>query len=296
MLGYLESVQRSKNYNNYKLTADKVIQILSAVREERTKSRRRWIWELMQNAKDVPNIFGGVTIEIILRDSEFIFCHNGNPFTVENITGLIQQVSSGKPSNGTNRRITGKFGTGFISTHLLSDTVTVKGIVEQNGLSPKAFHFELNRKAEKSEDLIKFIAAELDKIEKIEDETIFPTIHNYHSQRKETDLDTVFIYPLENLESKEAAKIGIEDLSSTLPQTLFFVEDIKKVIIKNELSGSQITYELYDNKNKEDFYFPLIKETINGITQDLCFIQYKDEKIDLAIPVESHTEKNQNNR
>lgn len=291
MLGYLESVQKSKNYNNYKLTADKVIQILSAVREERTKSRRRWIWELMQNAKDVPNIFGGVTIEIILRDSEFIFCHNGNPFTVENITGLIQQVSSGKPSNGTNRRITGKFGTGFISTHLLSDTVTVKGIVEQNGLSPKAFHFELNRKAEKSEDLIKFIAAELDKIEKIEDETIFPTIHNYHSQRKETDLDTVFIYPLENLESKEAAKIGIEDLSSTLPQTLFFVEDIKKVIIKNELSGNQITYELYDNKNEEDFYFPLIKETINGITQDLCFIQYKDEKIDLAIPVESHTEK-----
>lgn len=291
MIGYLESVQKSKNYNNYKLTADKVIQILSAVREERTKSRRRWIWELMQNAKDVPNIFGGVTIEIILRDSEFIFSHNGNPFTVENITGLIQQVSSGKPSNGTNRRITGKFGTGFISTHLLSDTVTVKGIVEQSGLLPKAFQFELNRKAEKSEELINYIAAELDKIEKIEDETIFPTKHNYHSQRKETDFDTVFIYPLENSESKEAAKIGIEDLSSTLPQTLFFVEDIKKVIIKNELSCKQITYELYENKNEADFYFPLIKETINGITQDLCFIHYKDEKIDLAVPIESFSER-----
>lgn len=292
MTGYLETVQKSKNYNNYKLTADKVIQILSDVRNERTKSRRRWIWELMQNAKDVPNIYGGVTIEITLRENEFIFSHNGNPFQVENITGLIQQVSSGKPSDSTNKRITGKFGTGFISTHLLSDTVTVKGIVEQNGLLPKSFQFELNRKAEKSEDLIIFIAEELDKIEKIEDESIFPTKHSYHSQRKETDFDTVFIYPLENPESKEAAIVGVEDLASTLPQTLFFVEELKKVIIKNEITGKHITYELFENKNEGDFNFPLIKETINGITQDLCFIHFKDEKLDLAVPIDNHTERN----
>ncbi len=291
MTSYLETVQKSKNYNNYKLTADKVIQILSDVRNERTKSRRRWIWELMQNAKDVPNIYGGVTIEIILRENEFVFSHNGNPFKVENITGLIQQVSSGKPSDSTNKRITGKFGTGFISTHLLSDTVTVKGIVEQDGLLPKSFQFELNRKAEKSEDLITFIAEELDKIEKIEDETLFPTKHNYHSLRKESDFDTVFIYPLENPESKEAAMVGIDDLASTLPQTLFFVDELKKVIIKNEISGKQIAYELCDNMNEGDFYFPRIKETINGISQDICFIRYKDDKLDLAVSVDSHADR-----
>ncbi|UZS00047.1 hypothetical protein OQ292_39595 (plasmid) [Chondrinema litorale] len=245
----------------------------------------------MQNAKDVPNIYGGVTIEIILKQNEFIFSHNGNPFRIENITGLIQQVSSGKPSDSTNKRITGKFGTGFISTHLLSDTVTVKGIVEQDGLSPKTFQFELNRKAEKSEDLITFIAEELDKIEKIEDENLFPTRHYYHSQRKETDFDTVFIYPLENSESKEAAIVGVEDLASTLPQTLFFVKELKKVIINNEITGKQITYELFENKNEGDFYFPVIKETINGTTQDLCFIHYKDDKLDLAIPINNHTER-----
>ena len=291
MTTYLETVQQSKNYNNYKLTADKVIQILSDVRNERTKSRRRWIWELMQNAKDVPNIYNGVTIEIILKEKEFIFSHNGNPFRVENITGLIQQVSSGKPSDSTNKRITGKFGTGFISTHLLSDTVTVKGIVEQNGLLPKTFQFELNRKAEKSEDLITFISEELEKIEKIEDEHIFPTRHNYHSQRRETDFDTVFIYPLENSESREAAMVGVEDLASTLPQTLFFVEELKKVIINNEISGKLITYELFENKKDGDFYFPVIKETINGATQELCFIYYKDDKVDLAIPINNHKER-----
>jgi hypothetical protein len=245
----------------------------------------------MQNAKDVPNFFGRVTIKIILRENEFIFSHNGNPFKIENITGLIQQVSSGKPSDSTDKRITGKFGTGFISTHLLSDTVTVKGIVEENGLPPKTFQFELNRKAEKSEDLIDFIAKELEKIEKIEDERIFPTWHNYHSQRKETDFDTVFIYPLENPESREAAIIGVEDLASTLPQTLFFVEELKKVIINNEITGKQITYELFENTNDGDFYFPVIKETINEKTQDLCFIHYRDDKIDLALPINNHTER-----
>ncbi|MEO0075573.1 MAG: hypothetical protein ABIK31_05630 [candidate division WOR-3 bacterium] len=245
----------------------------------------------MQNAKDVPNIYGGVTIKITLKENEFIFSHNGNPFKVENITGLIQQVSSGKPSDSTNKRITGKFGTGFISTHLLSDTVTVKGIVEEDGLLPKSFEFELNRKAEKSEDLIKFIAEELEKIEKIEDEHLFPIRHNYHSQRKETDFDTVFIYPLENPESREAAIVGVDDLASTLPQTLFFVEELKKVIINNDIRGMQITYELFENDNEGDFYFPIIKETINETIQYLCFIHYKDDKIDLAIPVNNHTER-----
>jgi hypothetical protein len=292
MQTYLESVKKSKNFNNYKLTADKVIQTLSDVRNERTKSRRRWIWELVQNAKDVKNIYNGVTIEIVLKENEFIFRHNGNPFKVENITGLIQQVSSGKPSDSTNKRITGKFGTGFISTHLLSDTVTVKGIVEQDGLLPKSFFFELNRRAEKSEDLIYYIAEELDKIEKIDDENLFPTIHNYHLERNETDLDTQFIYPLENLESREAAIVGVEDLASTLPQTLFFIDEIKKVIINNEIKGNKITYELHENKNEGNYNLPVIIEDINGKKQELCFIHYKDDIIDLAIPIDNYTEKN----
>jgi len=292
MNGYLDAVRESKNYNNYKLTADKVIQTLSDVRNERTKSRRRWIWELMQNAKDVPNIFGGVTVEIILRENEFVFSHNGNPFSVENITGLIQQVSSGKPSDSTNKRITGKFGTGFISTHLLSDIVKVKGIVEREGLTPKYFEFELNRKAEKSEELIDFISAELDKIEEIEDDNLFPRVPNYHYQRKENDFDSVFVYPLESTESREAAKIGVADLETTLPQTLFFVDELKKVIIKDEIENKTTIYELCSNNNCFDNYsLPHIRVATNGDTIDYYFVRYRDEVLDLAVRVKNHSEK-----
>ena len=65
-MAYSERTRSSISKNNLKLTADKVIQILDQVRDEGKKSRRRWIWELMQNAKDVKNIFGQVSIEIEL--------------------------------------------------------------------------------------------------------------------------------------------------------------------------------------------------------------------------------------
>ena len=66
MTGYLDEVRNSKDYNNYKLTADKVIQILDNVREERTKSRRRWIWELMQNAKVNDFVVGSAITCLIM--------------------------------------------------------------------------------------------------------------------------------------------------------------------------------------------------------------------------------------
>jgi len=295
MNGYLEEVRNSKDYNNYKLTADKVIQVLDSVREERTKSRRRWIWELMQNAKDVPNKYKEVSIEINLSESEFVFRHNGDPFEVGNITGLIQQVSYGKPSNNVNRRITGKFGTGFISTHLLSDTVTVEGVVEKESLPPKRFRIELNRKGETSEELIPAIKDELEKLNEIEN---FESIRDYHSTRTEKDKPTVFTYPLIDFESRKAAKIGIEDLANTLPQTLVFINDqIKSVKINNSIENIIVSYERVKferitiiNENEQIIYATIKSISAKEIT-DYNFIIFRNKEIDLAIRVNNFENK-----
>ena len=125
-----------EKHNNRKLTADKIRQILSKVMETPSQSSKRWAWELMQNAKDIPNRFGEVSIKIELTENSLKFLHNGNPFTLKNIMGLIQQVSS-KDSTNSNEEVTGKFGTGFISTHLLSRKISVKGFVFHNGIHRK---------------------------------------------------------------------------------------------------------------------------------------------------------------
>lgn len=228
-----------EKHNNRKLTADKIQQILSKVMETPTQSSKRWVWELMQNAKDIPNIFGEVSIKIELTNNSLKFLHNGNPFSLKNIMGLIQQVSS-KDSKNINEEVTGKFGTGFISTHILSRKISVKGLLFHNGIHRK-FNILLDRNGDSSEELIPKIKKALEHISQIENNQLFPVEYNYETNRSEQSFDTCFEYELISEKSKKWANDGIDDLVNTLPQTLITVEKIKKVTIVN--NGVKKIYE-----------------------------------------------------
>lgn len=221
-----------EKHNNRKLTADKIRQILSKVMETPTQSSKRWVWELMQNAKDIPNRFDEVSMKIELNENSLKFLHNGNPFSLKNIMGLIQQVSS-KDSTNSNEEVTGKFGTGFISTHLLSRKILVKGFVLHNRVH-RNFDIVLDRSGNSSEDLIPKINTALENISKIENDDLFPIIPNYESNRSESSFDTSFEYELLSEKSKKWAKDGLEDLVNTLPQTLVNLKKIKTVYVINK--------------------------------------------------------------
>ena len=142
-------------YNNNKLVADKIRKTLLNIRNVPEISEKRWIWELIQNAKDVPNNFGRVEIKIELTKESLKFMHNGQYFSVENVLGILQQVSS-KDSNNKDEQ-TGKFGTGFIGTHLLSGKVNISGVVKFEGAF-KRFNILLDRTANFSEELSKSVS------------------------------------------------------------------------------------------------------------------------------------------
>jgi len=116
---------------------------------------RRWVWELLQNAKDV-NIAGKVQVRIeanlIGPDAHVTFMHNGDAFTTENIRFLIEQVSSKERTTGSNGRpkTTGRFGAGFLTTYLLSEKVTVNGVVQEEGLTPRKFELSLDRNGDET--------------------------------------------------------------------------------------------------------------------------------------------------
>lgn len=227
--------------NNRKLTADKICQILSKVKNNPSSSAKRWVWELIQNAKDVKNSYERVSVQIELTNDDLIFRHNGDPFSLQNIFSLIQQVSS-KDSANEDTEVTGKFGTGFIATHLLSEIIHVSGVVSHKGVY-RRFQIELDRSGEKSEEMLPKIDAALNKAHQIEDDTLYPRINDYLNQRSESDLDTVFRYPLETGERKKAARAGIDDLVNTLPLTLVNIPKIKTVeIVVNLESESKEVY------------------------------------------------------
>ncbi|WBM75338.1 sacsin N-terminal ATP-binding-like domain-containing protein [Saprospira grandis] len=235
--------------NNRKLTADKIRQILSKVLERRSASERRWIWELMQNAKDVPNKFGSVSIQIVLEPEQLTFRHNGNPFSLKNIFSLIQQVSS-KDSTNQNESVTGKFGTGFISTHLLSEIIKVKGVVRHKN-THRSFEVLLDRKGDTSEELLPKIEKALDKIRQIEDNNLYPIFHDYEEQRTESDYDTAFIYELNSEARFKSAKAGLDDLINTLPQTLANLKVIKRVEVLDR-TGAVEEKQVYECRIVEE--------------------------------------------
>ena len=97
--GKEQSIEDRLIYNNNKLVADKIRKTLLNIRNLPGISAKRWIWELIQNAKDVPNKFGKVEIKIELTKNTLIFSHNGSYFTIDDILGILQQISSKDSKN-----------------------------------------------------------------------------------------------------------------------------------------------------------------------------------------------------
>ena len=114
---------------------------------------QRWPWELMQNAKDSISGTNRTSVEVILEISEncVIFQHDGCPFNGKTYLALLYKYSEGKANNTES---TGRFGTGFLTTHSLSKVVQMEGpIIEEDG-SIYGFEVTMYRDGQNNEELI----------------------------------------------------------------------------------------------------------------------------------------------
>ena len=265
-------------YNNYKLTADKILQLLSQIREDPSASAKRWVWELLQNAKDVPNRFGKVSVEIELVSQDTLkFRHNGDAFSTKNITGLVQQVSSKDSQNLEGQ--TGKFGTGFICTHLLSDIIDVEGVVKYMDIN-RRFKIVLDRSGYRSEDLLPRIESTLEELRHIE--TSYEVVENYEQNRTEQSFDTVFTYHLTTPEKQGAAIAGLEDLINTLPITLVTQsKKIKQVRVIDRVKGTDIVYTCDSKSLGDNVQISVVK--IDNSTK--TYLSYITEDVALTTEV-----------
>jgi len=119
-------------------TAQNIFTRLRELEGERPVYAKRWPWELLQNAVDVAKS-GGVNCVFIFDENELTFIHDGAPFKLKEVAHLIYH---GTTKTDDPNKV--RFGTGFITTHLLSRNPHVKGILEDG----RRFCFELNREGE----------------------------------------------------------------------------------------------------------------------------------------------------
>lgn len=88
----------------------------------------RWPFELLQNALDSGPRDGCDSITVRLRRdaSHLTFEHDGAPFSSEELAALL---SGGSSKEFESEVTTGRFGTGFLVTHVLAERTTLRGLL-----------------------------------------------------------------------------------------------------------------------------------------------------------------------
>jgi hypothetical protein len=113
------------------LTRNEARRIRTRVNEARATSHDagvRWPFELLQNALDAGPLEGNddVTISLSCNGNRMVFEHNGAPFSLQDLAALL---SGGSSKEFESEETTGRFGTGFLVTHVLAEQTHVAGLL-----------------------------------------------------------------------------------------------------------------------------------------------------------------------
>jgi len=114
---------------------------------KRSIAEKRWLWELFQNAIDTAKSHSvqELNISLELKDGNLLVKHNGGSFQLKEIIALV----SGGTSKYFGRETIGRFGKGFLVTHILSKKVIVEGLVT-HAEETRPFRIELDRSGDES--------------------------------------------------------------------------------------------------------------------------------------------------
>jgi len=192
---------------------------------EKDIAKAKWVWELIQNARDVAKKQNKKNLEVsfALEKDRLIFKHDAGPFFLDDIYALVNGRSS-KPIEHSD--IIGQFGKGFIVTHIVSGTVLVKGWLRGDDTIHinKTFEITLDRSIQASDELtVTHIANNIEECGKQLDKA---------GPELEHDV-TLFGYPLDD-EGRDAAISGLEGLKRALPFVLAFTQPSMTLRIVHE--------------------------------------------------------------
>lgn len=286
MTTYKERFDSSQNRAHDKNIATKILRDMKELRSKAEDSPtvpRRWIWELIQNAKDVA-YKEGVKINVLYDDileSYVEFQHNGKPFTADNIRFLIEQISTKDRQEDTEGRrpTTGKFGTGFMTTHLLSEIVKVKGVAKEPELEYKQFLLKLDRSHSDLDEITESVHRSKESVSNLDE---LPDHGNYAVD----NYNTSFNYPLSDSVSVTIAEKGLNDLEKSIAFAFVFVAEIKSI----QLADRQKTYINTDRKkitadSEVDFFNVTIKSPGEG-DKKITIAKISSGFTSVALPVE----------
>ena len=251
----LEELRSKKDDVLNETVAQGILQELTDLRGLGGSHNKRWALELIQNALDASNE-EGVDVVFEMNENGLTFSHNGRAFKEEELIHLIFHGSTKVESESAS----GKLGTGFLSTHLLSPIVKVTGTLH----AQQKFSFTLDRDAETLNELTSKMKKTWQELEDSLVDLVDKDV-----------IETTFLYPLQSDGSKSICKEGLETIKQLVPVIIAFQEKLSSVTIKEngdeylwKRGGIQsevieVDYKLNGKEVDNDISGMLVKELEN---------------------------------
>lgn len=280
-MSVLEEFDSAADGAYHKLIATKILDQLKRHREETPEaSARRWPWELLQNAKDAARPDASVRARISLDEEkkQLDFSHTGRPFTPDDLHYLIVQTSTkDRPSTSEEKpKTTGQFGTGFLTTHLLSTRVALSGEVQSKLGTVSRFALPLDRSGSTPDEVIQGVKRTMEAARKALSAPAQPEPSEGNA------FSTTFRYELDDA-GIGVAQTGLVDLSTCLPFVLAFNPKITDV----EVTHARTTVKVESIERLAEA-IDLVRVTTarGGDAESLHLVVVRGEKAEIAVPVE----------
>lgn len=243
---------------------------------ERARSRRlpRWIWELLQNALDASTAHNDpLTVKIEYSPEELVFLHNGSSFKAKQIFNLIYHGST----KADQEEAIGEYGSGFLTTHLLSPEIKVSGQFNNK----QWFDFRLTRKSDSPDTLLDLMDEAWEN---------FKESLSTPEQPIPDSFTTRFIYPIIGAEAEEAVKKGIETLKQCTPFVVVFNSKFSSIDINNY--GEILRFEVIKRRSIDtsEIQHITVAAHKNGNSSENEYVLISDKKkTSVAVPLESNS-------
>ena len=250
-------------------TAQGVFKHLNDLNSNREGMQTRWIWELLQNARDASNGANSLTAFIEYCESKIVFLHNGRGFKEREIGHLIFYGSTKVEDDDA----MGKFGSGFLTTHLLSPVIDVSGQLKDG----KWFEFRLER----TPDSVEALRRSMDRAW-----ADFKPSSSPLTEQMPEGFTTRFLYPIGS-DARDAVDKGIATLKQYAPFAVVFNQEFSSINIKSSGKTRDFKVIKRTSLNKDGLQQVTVAESKNEKRTKRKYLLAQGEKASIAVPMES---------
>lgn len=263
----------------HSVPAKRLIEKLSLIKNRVDYAKKRWFWELLQNASDYNE---SVSVKLVVNKDEVIFSHNGGPFSIKDVFNLIRPDST-KTEDTVHEDNIGKFGTGFVATHILSSIVKLEGICKEDEkhyrfsciLDRSMYKDDLTNREPLIEAMEKAKKDFKDSFAQVELSEGFHTSFTYQLGKT-----------LASLPAVSSNDIELEYLYDMLPYTLCFMPKVDSVTIEDNRNGKRTFSISRQSVEDQHISFNIVRDSETTV-KDFVYISHN--KVSTAFQISDNS-------